>query len=404
MNAPRPAHRRVRALFGYALFAGALAASAQGSTAAAQQPGSDPPRLAAFPHDSVLFRMLTMDPGPALVDSVDAYEDRTRLAVNDTLADIAEDPGLHPLLRANATLLIGRRKDVAHFLILRPLLDAPDPRIRLAVVDAAQQLMPALREQSIRLLRDALGDPEPAVQVRALEGITDRDLEALREYVAGDPPAELENIAQSLIHAGERRGAPLVPDAAGNLRKTGPDGSTLIYTPVRSWPPDLSAGTLELVTPAGDRRTLGEAVEVARDVLPAFFSNDGSRIVYENARRIQLYDIGSGETIDVGRGIAPRPLPFTDDFIFAVPVDSATTTEREKTNLSYTLNRAPFSSDGPPPTEVISGIGGQSTYGVSGGASPVRWMRIVEDVGRFGLQGEGLQPVPLPDPFGGNDP
>jgi len=40
------------------------------------------------------------------------------------------------------------------------------------------------------------------------------------------------------------------------------------------------------------------------------------------------------------------------------------------------------------------------SFGVTGGASPLRWMRVTEEGGFFSLRAEGMDPVPLPDPFG----
>lgn len=367
------------------------------STAVAQEA---PPSLDAFPHDPALFAVLAMEPGPAQVDSVGAYAGRVPFDVADTLAMIAEDPAIHPLLRANATLLIARRKDVAHFIIFRPLLEADDPRIRLAVVMGIQEFLPALPVETLSVLRVALRDPEPAVQARALEAMTDRDVDALRAYLETDPRPELRSVAEGLIAAGERRGAPLVPQANGTLVRTGPQGDRLIYTPTSDWPgEDLSAGTLTLETADGRTLELGQRIEVARNVVPAFFSADGSRVVLERDRSIHVFDTESGATRTVGPGIAPRPLPFTESFVYAVPVQDMRTEVRGETRTEYDLRMASFDgSTGPESVETIRAV---MSFGVSGGASPLRWMRVTEEGGFFSLRGEGMDPVPLPDPFGG---
>jgi hypothetical protein len=371
-----------------------------GAGSAAAQTVPDP---ASFPHDPALFGILSMEPGREQLDSLAAHESRVVYHVNDTLSTIAEDTAIHPLLRANAALLIGRRHDMKHFIILKPLLDADDPRIRLAVVAAAQEYLPVLEGESLTILRAALRDPEQAVQVRALEAIGDRDATALRDYLGSGPPPELASVAEGLLLAAEQRGAPLEPQQNGSLVRTGPGGARLVYERQRFWPgSDLSAGTLDLVTPDGTRVVLGDSVEVARSVMPAFFSSDGMHIVFEEARTIRVHHVATGETESVGQGIAPRPLPFTEDFVYAVELEQATTEVRGQTRISYELKRAPFASAAPD-EEPIGELTVTSSFGVSGGASPARWMRIVEDAGMFSLRGENVDPAQLPDPFGGDD-
>jgi hypothetical protein len=344
-----------------------------------------------------------MDPGQDQLDSLNAYESRVNYHVIDTLSVIAEEPSLHPLLRANAALLIGRRRDMEHFIILKPLLGADDARIRLAVVAAAQEYLPVLTDEALSILRAALHDSEEAVQVRALEAIGDRDAAALRNYLAGGPSPQLATVAEGLLLAAEQRGAPLEPAADGSLGKTGPAGIRLVYRRQQFWPgTELSVGTVELVTADGRTVMLGDSVEVARNVVPAFFSSDGEHVVFEEARTIRVHHVASGETELVGFGIAPRPVPFTDDFVFAVRLDQATTEVRGQTRITYELRTSPFAAptDGRDPFGEVTVV---SSYGVTGGASPARWMRVVEDGGRLSLQGENVELAPLPDPFGGTD-
>jgi len=396
---------RAAAATGMALmaFATGAAVSPSGALAATmrQAVADAPPDSAAFEHDPALFTILAMEPGPSQVEALDAYNARAMFEIGDTLAAIAEDPAVHPLLRANAALLIGRRHDLGHFLILRPLLDAEDVRIRLAVVAAAGEYMPVLEDQTLSVLRTALNDAEPAVQVRAMEAISDRDPDALRAYVRRGPPEQLASVAEGLIRVAEQRGAPLVPDATGAMHKTGSAGDRLAYPPVSRWPgQDLSAGRLELETAAGTHVVLGDSVEVVRNVVPAFFSNDGAQIVFENARMIRVHDIATATTRVVGPGIAPRPLPFTDRFTYAVTTDHAPVKTGGQAQLEYVLYSLPFAAKAlAVPADSIGTISTISSFGVSGGASPVRWMRIIEDAGIFSLRSDSMDPVPLPDPF-----
>lgn len=392
MSSPNPS------LLVLLLAAGMVAASAGCARPAARSGPIGVP----FPGDPALSAILAMDPGAAQLDSLEVYEARRYgHMITDTLADIAEDTTVDPLFRANALLLVGRRHEARHFIVLRPLLSASDPRIRLAVVMAAREYLPGRPEAALALLAEALNDPSEAVQARALEGMTDRLIEPLREYVRRSPSPGLARVAEGLIAAAEERGAPLEPDSAGRLSRSGPGGHRLSYRPTRSWPrTGVSMGVLQLAPSGAPPVTLGDSIEVARAVVPAFFSSDGQFLVYEKRREIRVRNVATGAERTVGPGIAPRPLPFTDSFIYARRIEGAAREGGAETGLEYELHRVPFAAS-PVPAEpdVVGTISAKSTFAVAGGASPVRWMRVVESEGYFRLEGDGMDPVPLPDPF-----
>jgi hypothetical protein len=365
-----------------------------------------PPAARDFPWDSALFRVVTMTPGTAPVDSLAALEARRGQELTDTLAAIAEDSTLHPLLRANALLMVGRRGVGRHFLILPPLLRAGDERIRLAVVAAARTFLASKPAAALDLLRSALRDTSQAVQARVLEAVTDRDVDMLRDYLRRRPARELALVAADLIHAAEERGAPLEPDSAGVLSRMGAGGHRLTFRPTLSWPSwQLAAGRLELLPVGGTPISLGDSVEVARNVVPAFFSADGRWLVYERGRAIMVRDVAAGTERRVGPGIAPRPLPFSHDFIFVREIPEARTNLRTGARLQYELRRAPFAAGAgqEEKTEVVGLIGGTADPMRAGGASPVRWMRVREklDGSGFELMGDGIEAVALPGPGAG---
>ncbi len=326
---------------------GAGSGGSRGDSASIPQPAAvheSPPAAGRFHHDPALFAILNQSPGPAQYDSLLAYEARSRLELTDTLADIAGDSAQHPLLRANAVLLLGRRHAIGSFLVFEPLLAAHDERIRVAAVTAAREYLPVQEAAVLKLLDKALRDPSAAVQAKALESMTDRDPDLLRAYVKRGPPIELARVASELIAVAEERGAPLVADSGGLLERTGPAGHRLRYRPLQRWPEwGLSSGVLQLTPAGGSPVTLGDSIEVAHNVVPAFFSSDGRWLVYEKRRRIVVREVASGSERMLGEGVAPRPLPFTEDFVFARELKASGATTRAGTLIRYQLMRAPFS-------------------------------------------------------------
>ena len=382
------------------MLAGLTIASACGTRPATPAP----PERQAFPYDSALFDVLATDPGPLQLEAFGRVEAAQGAFLTDTLAVIADDTAVHPLLRANALHLVGQRQDLKWMILLGPALQASDVRLRLAAVAAAREFLPLRPEPATRLLGIALQDSSAAVQARALEGLAARDATLLRDYLESSPPPQLDAIARDLLHVAEQRGATLIPvDSSGRLERNGPNGHKLVYAPSRVWPRwDLSTGTLEFQPANGPAVDLGE-VEVARNVLPAFFSPDGTFIVYESDRVIHVHDVAAGTAREVGPGIAPRGLPFTEDFVFARERDGGRTVSPTGTRIQYDILRAPFAATSGGVTiepAVIATIGASANFEVSGAASPLRWAFVTESSpGVFVIVAENAERVILPDPF-----
>jgi len=365
----------------------------------ARQP---PPDLRAFPYDSALFAVLASEPGPAQMEALERYETATGLPVTDTLVAIADDSAMHPLLRANALLLLGRREPGRHLLLVGMALDEPDERIQLAAVGVLREVLDVQPTAAMRLLAVALRSPSATVQARVLETIVARDAQVLRDYIGRAPPPQLLRVARDLLAVAEERGAPLPPvDAAGRLERTGPAGHSLRYEPRTRWPDGVSVGALTLLPQGATPVPLGD-VEVAGSVIPAFFSADGRFLVWEADRTIRVRDVAGGAVRDAGPGIAPRPMPFTPDFLFLREIEGARTVLRAGTRIQYEVLRAPFEvapGDNTAPA-IFTGLAANTSMTLNGSASPVRWMRVIElSNGVFALAGEGMDTTRLPDPF-----
>jgi len=138
-------------------------------------------------------------------------------------------------------------------------------------------------------------------------------------------------------------------------------------------------------------------VEVVAGVVPVFFSLDESAVVYEQDRHVFVRELGSGATRDLGPGIAPRPLPFTDDFVY-LRLDPARSGElRERMRLSYDVLRASFHTAAEP--AVLGQLGAFAEMGQHGNYSPARWLQVVEKDGQYTLEAVGADTFRLPDPF-----
>ena len=375
-----------------------LAACAAGTRPVSR--AEPPPQLGDFPHEAALFALLAAPPAAELVDSLRQLEQRTGMAWADTIADITEETTAHPLLRANALTLLGRLRAPRYLILIQPRLADPDERVRLAAVGAAREFLSTRPEPAMRLLEIATRDSSIAVQARALEAMADRDVDLLRAWLRHGPAPALVPVVREVVAVAEERGAPLVPDpVTGILERRGPDGTTLRFRPVQRWLAwQTAVGRLELMSPRGVA-SLGEHVEVARDVVPAFFSRDGAFLVYESAREIFVHSRAAASTRSVGPGIAPRALPFTDDFVYVRAVQDSATEQGISVRLQYELVRASFAGTPSAHAGVIASVKAMARFDVAGGASPARWMRIREtaDGAGFELVGMGIDPVPLPD-------
>jgi hypothetical protein len=145
-----------------------------------------------------------------------------------------------------------------------------------------------------------------------------------------------------------------------------------------------------------------ENMEVVAGVVPAFFSPEEDMVVYEQGRQIFVRELATGTVRQLGPGIAPRPLPFTADFVFLREDRGRQSEERERTRVSYDVFRASFAAAGPAPVAVGTLLA-LAEMVRHGNYSPARWLQVAEQGSRFTLAGDGAETYLLPNPFAGAD-
>jgi hypothetical protein len=270
--------------------------------------------------------------------------------------------------------------------------------VRAAAVVAAGKLFAKSGSAGTGVLVAALEDTTPAVQAKALELLGARDLPLLRDFLARHPTGEAATIARGLVHAGEDRGAPLEADSAGVLRRVTAGGLRLEFRPTRSWPEwDAAVGTVTIGGGTSPALTIPD-VEVVRQVVPVFFSPGETAIVYEQGRRIYVRNLQTGQVHDVGVGIAPRPLPFTEEFVYGRVNPTGTGDLQERSRIYYDVLRAGFRPRADDP-RFVGSLETWAEMKLNGSYSPLRWIQVREQGGQFTLEGVGSQTLKLPDPF-----
>src|SRR5690606_3149417 len=169
----------------------------------------------------------------------------------------------------------------------------------------------------------------------------------------------------------------------------------------------VAQGDLRIELPAQRDIPLASSATVVGGVVPAFFSPNRGHVVFESEGRIGVVDIETRSIRWVASGIAPRPVPFTNRFVFLEERVEAPTFDPEPRVLVYEVYLAAFDS---PMLERIGELTARSTATVHGSESPVRWM-VVDEVGDgLMLRGENLDTFMLPaavwapTPFPTSDP
>ena len=102
-----------------------------------------------------------------------------------------------------------------------------------------------------------------------------------------------------------------------------------------------------------------------------------------------------GATRTVGPGIAPRPGPFTDAFVYLREVPGSRQARGTATDLDYAVMRAPFAGGAESSVGTMHAVIRPERFG---GASPARTMVVGEASEGFVLRGEGLSTYLLPGP------
>jgi hypothetical protein len=166
-----------------------------------------------------------------------------------------------------------------------------------------------------------------------------------------------------------------------------------VFRPVRADSiSDLAVGDLRLELPAAQDIPLAPLAEVVGGVVPAFFAPDRSRAVYEVDREIRTVNLANRQIRSLGAGIAPRVVPFSDDFVFLRPIADAGVERPEGTELRYSVYRASFGDTQP---VLIGELTATARPDRHANYSPVRWMVVGESPAGFVLRGEGVSTFPL---------
>ncbi|MBR9989061.1 MAG: hypothetical protein KFH98_04850, partial [Gemmatimonadetes bacterium] len=273
--------------------------------------------------------------------------------------------------------------------------------IRATAVAAMRQFAVTHPREAVGIARMALSDSEGDVQAQALQVLGDTDIELLRAYIPRAANGELRAIAQDLVQLAEQRGASLQGDSAtGVLSRETSDGFRITFTPVHHWPNwGAGYGTARIERNGTLLQTL-EGVEAVAGVVPVFLSPDARHVVYERDRSIVVRAMSDGSERVVGPGIAPRPRPFTDDFVFVRERPDAAEEQRNETRLRYDVFTAPFDPPGVIEPTLLGSASATVTFARYGNYSPVRWMKVEERSGSFYLTSSHMEIVTLPDPFG----
>jgi hypothetical protein len=343
---------------------------------------------------------LANDPGR------DFYRDRERLAamgpeLDPILLGLALDRGQSSITRANALMLLADRGVEAAIPSLRTLLLAEeDESVRAAAVSALYRFADPGAQNA---LRAAVGDRSRRVRLGALLGLDIHDTHTLWTVLRHEEDPEVRSIAADLMAMAEARGAALQEGPEGRASVEIAGEPRLIFRERGTQAADgIGHGDLWLELPGEERRLLTSGVEVVIGVVPAFFSPDRSQVVLERGREIWLFPVAGGAPRHVSAGIAPRPVPFSENFVFLRELHD----RRQETALgwetTYEVWQGAFDHPG---VERLGHLEAAARLDRLGGASPVRWMRIRDVPEGFLLLGEGMLPFHLPHTLpGGHSP
>jgi len=333
------------------------------------------------------------DPSPAY------YRQRARLEVmgpevDSALVIIINNTRARENVRVNAVTLLADRSGANAANRLRAVLaQSRADALREAAATGLQRFAadsPAVKQA----LRAALADPYSRVRLGALQGMDVEDVAFVRAQLRREEDGQVRTVARQLVTLFEARGAALEADERGDLRTVGGDSVPRIVFHTTSQDPvtKVKRGALWVETPGRSLLPVAPAVDVANDVVPAFFDPQRRVIVYEADGQVQVRELATGAARTVGPGVSPRPLPFTDRFVYLREVPGSRRTVNGATQTEYTVLRAAFDGSAPEP------VGGLRSAARPGAPPPVRTIVIGEAREGFVLRGEGVDSFVLPGP------
>jgi hypothetical protein len=360
---------------------------------------SAPPRYGNRVFVNQVVRILDVDePSPAY------YRERERLVVmgpelDAVLIGLVEDESQDENVRANSVILLAdRRATGSMHLLRRQLFASSSDVVRAAAVHGLQRFAPD-SAGARNALRAAAGDPSALVRLNVLQRLDVEDAGLIRALLAREDDPRVRTIARQLLELLEARGARLVRDPRGDLRTSGREGAPqIVFNP--TWRDSLGGvevGGLWVEMPNSTTLVpLAQEVEVVGEVVPAFFDVERRVVAFETGGEIRIRDLRSGDTRVVGRGAAPRVIPFTNQIVFVRPRADGVKPVGDDATVTYDVVRASLATGA---SEVIGDLDARVRPGVHAGASPVRWMVVGETRNGFVLRGPGVTPFVLPGPY-----
>jgi hypothetical protein len=331
--------------------------------------------------------------------SMEYYDARARLEemgpeVDAVLVSLARDPRSRPVPRSNALILLAERRSPAAIPVLgEVLLSEEVEMLRSAAVLGLQRLAP-YSDSAASLVRSAVGDPARTVRLNALQALDIREVETIRQLLETETDSEVRTVAVQLVALAESRGAPLAADRRGALRTVGMERDPqIVFRPASAQHRGIALGDLRVELPNAPDMPLTPAAEVVGGVVPAFFSQDRARVVYEADRTIHVVDLATRESRSLGPGIAPRVIPFSRHFVFLREIPHLRREHEEGTELQYEVFRASFE---PGEAELIGSTSALARMTTFSNYSPVRWMVVGETRDGFALRGYGVAEFTLP--------
>lgn len=322
-------------------------------------------------------------------------------ALDAMIARVAADPAMPLPARANAVLLLGDRGAGSALGAFRVTARDTSHLLRAATMAAIGGILEARRAEVVAILETGLADPDPLVQSKALQSLGGSEPGVLRRYIAASPSGELRGLAVDLLSMALQRGAPWADSAdvaAGTeMVRTATGGLRLVYRPTRTWATGpASVGEL-LVAPEGaPPRRIATDVEAVAGVVPVVLSPDERMLAVEAGRRIRVVDLETSGERDLGPGIAPRPLPFSERFVYLVEREAERRQEGRLTHLVYDVFETAFAGAAPRRIGTLRTTARPDRFGAY---SPARLMRVEQRGPVFVLAVPGSDDFGLPSPF-----
>ncbi len=395
----------------------AACASSTASNTTASQPSSaraadtrlaDPETPAGNPAnyigDARLYQILARTPlDSSALAALSEYEYQVGTIFMDRVGEVAEDSNASVAARVNALKLIGERMPARQYVAVKAALGARDPRVRASALAAANRMHTAGVKDAAILIRSALYDAAPEIQVKALQFVGVDDIDLLRRVAAVKSTSpEVAGVIREMIQVAEERGSPVQPvdTAKGLIERVSASGNSLRFVPTTQWKQwQAAVGRVTIRTAEGRRVELPGDIEMVRNVVPVFFSADGRYVVYETGRTIRVRDLVTDADRLIGEGVAPRVLPVTGEFIFVREDLKGRAVQRDRTRVRYNVYAMAFNAPADATPKMLGSANGFIQQGIHGNYSPVRWMRIEDRNGLFYLTGDTIEMFALPDAF-----